>query len=47
MGYSLTGSTEERTLAVLYGVGKNGKSTLVELFQDLMGTTAPPRTPTL
>jgi putative DNA primase/helicase len=37
LGYSLTGLTEERTLAVLYGVGKNGKSTLVELFQDLMG----------
>jgi putative DNA primase/helicase len=37
LGYSLTGLTEERVLAVLYGVGKNGKSTLVELFQDLMG----------
>jgi putative DNA primase/helicase len=37
LGYSLTGSTEERTLAVLHGVGKNGKSTLVELFQDLLG----------
>jgi putative DNA primase/helicase len=24
-------------MAVLHGVGKNGKSTLVELFQDLMG----------
>jgi putative DNA primase/helicase len=37
LGYSLTGSTEERALAVLHGVGKNGKSTLVELSQDLMG----------
>ena len=37
LGYSLTGSTEERALAVLHGVGKNGKSTLVELFQDLLG----------
>jgi P4 family phage/plasmid primase-like protien len=37
LGYSLTGLTEERVLAVLYGIGKNGKSTLVELFQDLMG----------
>jgi putative DNA primase/helicase len=37
LGYSLTGSTEERAMAVLHGVGKNGKSTLVELFQDLMG----------
>jgi hypothetical protein len=37
LGYSLTGATEERALAVLHGVGKNGKSTLVELFQDLLG----------
>jgi len=37
LGYSLTGSTEERALAVLHGVGKNGKSTLVELFKDLLG----------
>src|SRR5215211_1379405 len=38
LGYSRTGSTKERSsLAVLHGVGKNGKSTLVELFQDLMG----------
>src|SRR5215212_5048710 len=37
LGYSLTGSTKERAMAVLHGVGKNGKSTLVELFQDLMG----------
>src|SRR5215212_10668 len=35
LGYSLTGSTKERAMAVLHGVGKNGKSTLVELFQDL------------
>jgi putative DNA primase/helicase len=40
LGYSLTGLTEERALAVLYGVGKNGKSTLVELFMDLMGEYA-------
>jgi putative DNA primase/helicase len=40
LGYSLTGSTEERALAVLHGVGKNGKSTLVELFIDLMGDYA-------
>jgi len=37
LGYSLTGSTKERALSVLHGVGKNGKSTLVEVFQDLMG----------
>jgi putative DNA primase/helicase len=37
LGYSLTGSTKQRALSVLHGVGKNGKSTLVEVFQDLMG----------
>jgi putative DNA primase/helicase len=46
LGYSLTDSTKERALSVLHGVGKNGKSTLVELFLDLMGdyaaTTKPP-----
>jgi len=47
LGYSLTGSTKERALSVLHSVGKNGKSTLVELFQDLMGdyaATTPPDT---
>jgi putative DNA primase/helicase len=39
-GYSLTYSTKERALSVLHGVGKNGKSTLVELFLDLMGDYA-------
>jgi hypothetical protein len=46
MGYSLTGSTKERTMAVSHGVGKR-KSTLVELFQDLLWeTTAAWLTPT-
>jgi putative DNA primase/helicase len=36
-GYSLTGSVRERSLEVLHGVGKNGKGTLVELFQDMLG----------
>jgi putative DNA primase/helicase len=47
LGYSLTGSTEERAMAVMHGVGKTGKSTLVELFIDLMGdyaSVADPRT---
>jgi len=39
-GYSLTGSTEERALAMLWGRGKNGKSTLVELFQEALGDYA-------
>ncbi len=36
-GYSLTGSTRERALVMLWGRGKNGKSTLVELIQEMLG----------
>src|SRR5829696_1692169 len=32
-GYTLTGITRERLLAILYGFGKNGKTTLVELLR--------------
>jgi P4 family phage/plasmid primase-like protien len=39
-GYSLTGSTQERAFAILHGVGKNGKSTLVELLMEVMGDYA-------
>jgi putative DNA primase/helicase len=39
-GYTLTGITRERLLAILYGFGKNGKTTLVELLQDVMGDYA-------
>jgi putative DNA primase/helicase len=45
LGYSLTGSPKERAMAVLHGVGKNGKSTLVELFQDLLGEYAATTSP--
>jgi len=40
VGYSLTGSTEERVLAILHGAGKNGKSTLVELLRHVLGDYA-------
>lgn len=39
-GYTLTGITRERLFAILYGFGKNGKTTLVELLQDTMGDYA-------
>jgi putative DNA primase/helicase len=39
-GYTLTGITRERMLAILYGFGKNGKTTLVELLNDVLGDYA-------
>jgi putative DNA primase/helicase len=39
-GYTLTGVTRERLLAILYGSGKNGKTTLVELFHEVLGDYA-------
>lgn len=37
VGYSLTGSTREQVLFFLYGTGKNGKTTFVEVLRNLMG----------
>jgi putative DNA primase/helicase len=37
VGYTLTGVTTEQILALLYGMGANGKSTLLELVAELMG----------
>ena len=39
-GYTLTGATRERILTILYGSGKNGKTTLVELLHEAMGDYA-------
>lgn len=39
-GYSLTGLTTERCFFLLYGMGRNGKSTLVETLQDMMADLA-------
>jgi putative DNA primase/helicase len=39
-GYTLTGITRERMLAILYGFGKNGKTTLAELLNEVLGDYA-------
>lgn len=44
-GYSLTGDVSERCMFILYGSGKNGKSTLVEVLSELLGNYSL-RTPT-
>lgn len=40
VGYSLTGSTAEQVLFLLYGVGANGKSTFVETLRAMLGDHA-------
>jgi len=40
VGYSLTGETSEQVMFVLYGNGSNGKSTLINIFLDLLGDLA-------
>ena len=37
MGYSLIGITSERIMLILYGIGKNGKSTFIEACQAAIG----------
>ena len=36
-GYTLTGSTREQVLFLLYGIGANGKSTLLETERSVLG----------
>lgn len=40
VGYSMTGSTEEQCVFFLYGVGKNGKSTFLNIIRSIMGSYA-------
>jgi P4 family phage/plasmid primase-like protien len=40
VGYSLTGKTNEQVLFFLYGIGANGKSTFVNIIQQLLGDYA-------
>ncbi|RUP00116.1 phage/plasmid primase, P4 family [Hyphomicrobium sp.] len=37
LGYSLTGYTKEHKLFLMYGLGSNGKTTLVETILDILG----------
>jgi putative DNA primase/helicase len=45
IGYSLTGSTEEQAMFILYGTGANGKSTFINQVMSLLGDYAQ-QTPT-
>lgn len=45
LGYSITGKTSERCIFICYGNGRNGKSTLLDLIQFILGDYAL-RTPT-
>ena len=38
VGYSMTGMTSEQVLFVLYGTGANGKSTVLNAIQDVLGS---------
>jgi len=40
VGYSAIGGTQERILLILWGIGKNGKSTLIEAISDALGDYA-------
>jgi putative DNA primase/helicase len=40
VGYSLTADTRERILLILYGTGRNGKSTLLEVIREIIGDYA-------
>jgi putative DNA primase/helicase len=48
VGYSLTGDVSERVFFILHGLGKNGKSTLLEAVKAVLGDhamTTPVRNP--
>lgn len=40
MGYALTGDTREHALFILHGAGRNGKSTLLEIFEEILNDYA-------
>lgn len=47
MGYSLTGRTSTHVIFVAYGTGRNGKSTFLDTFLDLLGPYAKKAPPEL
>lgn len=46
LGYSLSGSTRERVLFILHGVGRNGKGTMLEVVRAILGPDYSSDTPT-
>src|SRR5699024_6402737 len=40
VGYSLSGSTEEQMMFILYGNGRNGKSVFLDIVTEMLGTYA-------
>ncbi len=40
VGYSLSGSTEEQMMFILYGNGRNGKSVFLDIITEMLGTYA-------
>ena len=46
IGYSLTAITSEQVLFFLYGIGANGKSTLLNAIREMMGEDYAQHTPT-
>ncbi len=37
LGYTLTGNVSEQCFFICYGLGANGKSTLIELMTQILG----------